>query len=117
MIQIDLEMPDNCFDCPLWDGYTGICPADRLKRYPDEEIQTFTGKPNWCPLQEVPKNEIHAFWQFRGPWRGPDEGEVGTCSNCKTRSRFFVDKRCPECGAIMDIKREQEVNHGETGDM
>lgn len=59
-------------------------------------------------------NEIHAFWQFRGPWRGPDEGEVGTCSNCKIRSRFFADKRCPECGAIMDIKREQEVNHAET---
>ena len=105
MIQIDLEMQKNCYDCPFCHYETGECLADRFERSAAKWGNLHEGKPEWCPLQEVPKNEIHAFWQFRGPWRGPDEGEVGTCSNCKTRSRFFVDKRCPECGAIMDVER------------
>lgn len=46
-------------------------------------------------------------WEWLGPYRGANEGWIGTCSVCKKRVRFFEKDYCPLCGADMreDIER------------
>ena len=49
----DIEMPDVCCSCPLFDDEFEFChgqssaPAWQLSEY------RYDGKPNWCPLIEV----------------------------------------------------------------
>ena len=46
MIQINLEMPENCWQCPIMDGQDGYC------RITNEDAP-IDGKPESCPLQET----------------------------------------------------------------
>ena len=63
MIQIDMDMPTNCTQCPFSDDEPRYC------RVANEYIPMFS-KPNFCPLIEV-----------KGRWipvseRLPEEGKV-----------------------------------------
>lgn len=51
---------------------------------------------------------VHGRWEWLGPYRGVDDGWIGTCSVCKQRVRFFEKDYCPNCGAKMDL----EVKNG-----
>lgn len=51
MIMIDIEMPEDCIDCPIQHTEFGCC-----KLNPDMDWDGFDGRPEWCPLVEV-KNE------------------------------------------------------------
>lgn len=46
MIQINIEMPENCWQCPILDGQDGYC------RITNEDAP-IDGKPESCPLQET----------------------------------------------------------------
>lgn len=59
MIVIDVEMPETCDFCPCvhkQDG--GIYDEDycQITHYAIEEWQH--GRPEWCPLYEIRKNQI-----------------------------------------------------------
>lgn len=48
-----IDMPENCFDCPLCinDEYgLSLKCCLQYKSYVDKE-----GKPNWCPLKPAPE--------------------------------------------------------------
>ena len=55
MIQIDMEMPNNCLECPIWGiGDRGfICNIKGA--IVDSNMET--RRPDWCPLREVEKND------------------------------------------------------------
>ena len=56
VVSYNMEMPDECCGCPLFDDEYWFChghaaaPAWELTDY------RYEGKPSWCPLIEV-KNE------------------------------------------------------------
>lgn len=61
-ILIKMEMPKNCWKCPMANTYSGYgplqgCFAVQGKEYAciDEPYDTHY-KPSWCPLIEVPKH-------------------------------------------------------------
>lgn len=59
MLMIDMDMPEDCIDCPLchseffWCKLKEIIPVDKDII---EDWDGFDGRPEWCPLIEV-KNE------------------------------------------------------------
>lgn len=57
-----MEMPETCTDCLFyrepdidygWDDYCEIC-----KDYPDTGCNPTTHRAPWCPLVEVPEQEV-----------------------------------------------------------
>lgn len=49
---VEMEMPNNCFDCPLRNGKSGYyCQADKDHRYVYNYI------PKWCPIVGVLPDE------------------------------------------------------------
>ena len=71
MIQIDMDMPDNCQGCrflfdALCHGKTHYsCLAMRLPLFEDE----ITRRPNDCPLQEVDDKQEIIIPEGYKPWR------------------------------------------------
>lgn len=56
MIQIDTVLPENCYLC--------FCMADSICRIKHRYIPVNTTtdsskRPEWCPLKQVPKEEIN----------------------------------------------------------
>lgn len=84
MIQIDMDMPDNCQECrflfdTLYDGKTHYyCHAMELPLF-EEEV---TGRPEACPLEEVSSNVLNEEESQRlldyisddEAWRGEENG-------------------------------------------
>lgn len=63
-ILIKMEMPENCWKCPMANTYSGYgplqgCFAVQGKEYAciDEPYDTHY-RPSWCPLIEVPKHGL-----------------------------------------------------------
>lgn len=56
MIQIDIPMPDSCYDCPLNYDFCwcrGVEAGDnRNNEWPSDF--DFSKQPDWCPLKEQP---------------------------------------------------------------
>ena len=49
----------------------------------------------------------HGRWEFLGPNRLIGDCMCGTCSVCKVRCKYIVNKNiCPNCGAKMDGERK-----------
>ena len=54
MIQIDMQMPTKCIDCPACNEYL-MCaiPVNGRKLGENDVRDYFTnGRPEWCPLKE-----------------------------------------------------------------
>lgn len=89
MVQIDIEMPKTCGDCPLSDPEM-YCPLSGL------DIAAFNKKRDDCPLKEVK----------HGKWITHKHDNIIRCSVCNEEVCFAVKKRefnfCPNCGARMD---------------
>lgn len=49
-----MEMPSECWECPLIEGNTWCKSAGRVLAENYRPIQ-FDGRPKWCPLVEVPE--------------------------------------------------------------
>ena len=47
----------------------------------------------------------HGRWEFLGPNRLVRDCMCGTCSLCKVRCKYIVNRDiCPNCGATMDLE-------------
>lgn len=68
MIQIDIELPQTCNDCPcsyFTEGaYSDYCQVKHQDFDKETEGKTYFGRPNgvytrqkWCPLKEVKETE------------------------------------------------------------
>ena len=92
MIELDMEMPATCSDCPIYDGEYGWCNVDHNIHTnildPDE-------RPENCPLKERNKGkwEIYVISMI--------DGEGCRCSECEFEGVPYWDF-CPNCGAKME---------------
>ena len=56
---------------------------------------------------------VHGRWEFLGPNRLIGDCMCGTCSVCKVRCKYIVNKNiCPNCGAKMYGDRKEGADNG-----
>ena len=91
-----------------------LIDANEVHRLIDKNLDINKGKG--CSLSETLVREIvdstptidpeslrpHGKWEWLGPYRGNNEGYIGTCPVCKKRMRLFELNYCPNCGAKME---------------
>ena len=53
MIQIDMQMPTNCLDCPACNEYLHCAiPVNGIK-WGEHDVREFgQSRPEWCPMKE-----------------------------------------------------------------
>jgi hypothetical protein len=64
MIQIDMQMPKNCIDCPACNEYL-MCaiPCDG-RGWGENDVKDFNqSRPEWCPLKEVVQCKHCKAWK------------------------------------------------------
>lgn len=98
MIQIDMDMPKSCADCPCGDAQDGWCYVHNevLERTGNGYPSTGT-RPDWCPLKEVK----HGKWIWTED-KDDQYGYVYKCSVCGTSTIGDSERFCGWCGARMD---------------
>ena len=53
MIQINMEMPKNCLDCPACNEYLMCAIHCNGRGWGENDVRDFSkGRPEWCPLKE-----------------------------------------------------------------
>ena len=53
MIQIDMQMPTNCLDCPACNEYLMCAIPVNGRKWGENDVREFgQGRPEWCPLKE-----------------------------------------------------------------
>ncbi len=65
MIQIDMEMPDRCGNCPCF-HFENPMYCRVITDYHQKITAPYRApRPEWCPLQEVPGAQARAAWNKR----------------------------------------------------
>ena len=102
MVQIDMEMPKCCADCPCGNAQDGWCYVHNevLERMENGYPSTET-RPKWCPMKEVK----HGKWLplFNGEYTGG--AYWFECSECRTVVSGGLQSGnwfCKGCGARME---------------
>lgn len=53
MIQIDMQMPKNCLDCPACNEYLMCAIPVNGRKWGENDVREFgQGRPKWCPMKE-----------------------------------------------------------------
>lgn len=53
MIQIDMQMPKNCLDCPACNEYLTCAIPVNGRKWGENDVREFgQGRPEWCPMKE-----------------------------------------------------------------
>ena len=53
MIQIDMQMPKNCLDCPACNEYLTCAIPVNGRKWGENDVREFgQGRPEWCPMNE-----------------------------------------------------------------
>lgn len=53
MIQIDMQMPTNCLDCPACNEYLMCAIPVNGRKWGENDVREFgQGRPEWCPMKE-----------------------------------------------------------------
>lgn len=102
MIQIDIEMPKRCEECPLCADYDCIIHERITGEYYDGLNEQYAHCPLIMPSAE-PK---------RGKWEITNLGAVGAFDSCSECKRVVKHKApfynyCPNCGADMRGKQNE----------
>lgn len=115
MIQIDIEMPKNCKECPfLCDNdacyavnkpnamFIPLVCNGSTDEYPLNEFPYWEKRVDWCPLQEVK----HGNWDIEISHDGYQA--TYRCSECGHQFKWLYDPHfppvfnyCQKCGAYM----------------
>ena len=94
MIQIDMQMPKNCFDCPACNEYLMCAIPIDGRGWGENDVREFgQGRPEWCPMKEqkAVKPRVSSADQ--------------RCGNCNKVIEMDGWKSCPWCGKIIDWER------------
>ena len=79
MIQIDMQMPTNCLDCPACNEYLMCAIPINGRKLGENDVREFgQGRPEWCPLKE-------------------QEVKMSVCDKCGLEHPAD-DRYCPRCG-------------------
>ena len=56
MIQIEMEMPKNCIDCPACNEYLMCAIPCNGRGFGENDVKDFSqSRPEWCPMKEQPQ--------------------------------------------------------------
>lgn len=93
MIQIDMQMPSNCLDCPACNEYLMCAIPVNGRKWGEDDVREFgQGRPEWCPLKEQepvkPKSKAR---------HGENAQYQHFCGNCMAML-FGKPKFCSNCG-------------------
>ena len=93
MIQIEMEMPKNCMDCPACNEYL-MCaiPCDG-RGWGENDVKDFSqSRPEWCPMKEQEAIMIKTV-MING------SGRNGRCQNCLMMlNEMDYPNFCGNCG-------------------
>ena len=65
MIQIDMQMPKNCIDCPACNEYLMCAIPCNGRGWGENDVKDFSqSRPEWCPMKE--EEEIKPFHKCIG---------------------------------------------------
>ena len=54
MIQIDMQMPKNCIDCPACNEYLMCAIPCNGRGWGENDVKDFSqSRPEWCPMKEI----------------------------------------------------------------
>lgn len=59
MIKIDMEMPENCIDCPCVSVWFGENELENNCGVLHRKIERTKTRPEWCPLIEEDQQSCH----------------------------------------------------------
>ena len=60
MIQIDMQMPKNCIDCPACNEYLMCAIPCNGRGWGENDVKDFSqSRPEWCPMKE--QDSVDAF--------------------------------------------------------
>ena len=62
MIQIDMQMPKNCIDCPACNEYLMCAIPCNGRGWGENDVKDFSkSRPEWCPMKEI---KLHKNYRF-----------------------------------------------------
>ena len=54
MIQIDMQMPKNCIECPACNEYLMCAIPCNGRGWGENDVKDFSqSRPEWCPMKEI----------------------------------------------------------------
>jgi len=78
MIQIDMQMPSNCLDCPACNEYLMCAIPANGRGWGENDVKDFSqGRPEWCPMKEqeaVVRCKDCKYWE-----QYSDVPQIGNC--------------------------------------
>ena len=78
MIQIDMQMPKNCLECPACNEYLLCAIPVNGRKWGENEVRDFSqSRPEWCPMKEQEtkeKNPCDDCQEFNCDWCKFKEG-------------------------------------------
>jgi len=87
MIQIDMEMPNDCLNCPACNEYLMCAIPCNGRGRGENDVKDFSqSRPEWCPMKEQEKQKFFV----------DENGTITTlpvvvrCKDCK----HYKDGRC-----------------------
>lgn len=98
MIQIDMQMPKNCLECPCCNEYLMCAIPVNGRGWGENDVKDFSeGRPEWCPLKEQSAVE---------PILEQDSMVCGVCGHEVIWQKMLGDgiwadeklDYCPRCG-------------------
>ena len=67
MIQIDIQMPANCLECPVCNEYLNCAIQISGKGWGQNDVREYEkSRPEWCPLQEL--DPVAPVYNARSNW-------------------------------------------------
>ena len=66
MIQIDMEMPNDCLNCPACNEYLNCTIPINGRKWGENDVREFEQeRPEWCPMKEQKKEiKLHKKYTF-----------------------------------------------------
>ena len=63
MIQIDMQMPKNCIDCPACNEYLMCAIPCNGRGWGENDVKDFSqSRPEWCPMKEIVRCKDCKHW-------------------------------------------------------
>lgn len=94
MIQIDMHMPKNCFNCPACNEYLTCAIPINGRKWGENDVHDFSeSRPEWCPMKEQEAVEPKWFIDAHNP------AGAFRCGSCGERIiEKNIDFYCSKCG-------------------
>lgn len=93
MIQIDMQMPKNCLDCPACNEYLTCAIPVNGRKWGENDVREFgQGRPEWCPMKE--QEAVEPILKRKGKSKMYNDYVCPVCDNEVVYEQCY----CSECG-------------------